>query len=44
MHKIRILTIYCCADSGEESVMEDVKRNKHVEGNMHKNKSILTGC
>ena len=32
----------CCAGSGEEGVMEDVKRDKCVyemEGNMHKNKS-----
>ena len=40
--KTRVLTICCCAGSGEESVMEDVKRDKCVheeDGHMHKNKS-----
>ena len=36
------LTSCCCAGSGEEGVMEDVKRDKcvhKVDGHMHKNKS-----
>ena len=28
MQKPRVLTSYCCAGSGEEGVMEDVKRDK----------------
>ena len=38
----RVLTGCCCTGSGEESVMEDVKRDKcvhKVDGNMHQNKS-----
>ena len=47
--KTRVLTDCCCAGSGEESVMEDVKRDKFVHkvtGHMNKNKSIyiLTSC
>ena len=41
--KTRVFTGCCCAGSGEEGVMENVKREK-VDGHMHKNKSILTGC
>ena len=44
MHKKRILTICCCAGSGEEGVMEDVKRDKYVykvERYMHKKKYLL---
>ena len=26
MHKTEVLTDYCCAGSGEQGVMEDVKR------------------
>ena len=40
--KTRVLTRCCCAGSGKEGVMEDVKRDKWVyivEGNMHKNTS-----
>ena len=40
--KTRVLTICCCAGSGEEGVMEDVKRDKcihEVDGHMLKNKS-----
>ena len=40
--KTRVLTNCCCAGSGEEYVMEDVKRDKcvkKVDGHMHKNKS-----
>ena len=40
--KTRVLTGCCCAGSGEEGVMEEVKRDKcvhKVDGNMHKNKS-----
>ena len=40
--KTRELTGCCCAGSGEEDVMEDVKRDKcvhEVDGHMHKNKS-----
>ena len=43
--KTRVLTICCCAGSGEESVMEDVNRNKcvrRVDGYMHKNKSTYS--
>ena len=46
MHKTRVLTRCCCAGSGEESVMEDVKRDKcahKVNGCMHKTR-VLTGC
>ena len=47
--KIRVLTRCCCASSGEEGVMEDVKRDKcvhKIDGHMHKNKStyILLLC
>ena len=41
--KARVLTGCCCAGSGEEDVMKDVKRDKYVhnivDGHMHKNKS-----
>ena len=40
--KTRVLTNCCCEGSGEEGVMEDVKRDKFVHkvsGHMHKNKS-----
>ena len=40
--KTRVLTICCCEGSGEEDVMEDVKRDKRaheVDEYMHKNKS-----
>ena len=40
--KTRVLTHCCCAGSGEEGVMEDVKREKcvhKVDGDMDKNKS-----
>ena len=40
--KTRVLTRFCCAGSGEEGVMEDVKRDKcvhKVDGHMYKNKS-----
>ena len=40
--KTRVLTHCCCAGSGEEGVMEDVKGDKcvnKVDGHMHKNKS-----
>ena len=40
--KTKVLTYCCCAGSGEEGVMEDVKRDKcvhKVDGHMHKNKS-----
>ena len=40
--KTRVLTACCCAGSGEEGVMEDVKRDEcvhKVDGHMHKNKS-----
>ena len=47
--KTRVLTGCCCAGSGEEGVMEDVKRDKcdvkrdksehDMDGHMHKNKS-----
>ena len=40
--KTRVLTSCCCAGSGEEGVMEDVKREKcvhKVDGDMDKNKS-----
>ena len=43
--KTRVLTICCCAGSGEEGVMEDIKRDKYVhkvEGHMHKNKSTYS--
>ena len=38
----RVLTICCCAGSGEKSVMEDVKIDKcahKVDGHIHKKKS-----
>ena len=40
--KTRVLTVCCCAGSGEEGVMEDVKIDKcvhKVDGHMHKNNS-----
>ena len=40
--KTRVLTRCCCAGSGEEGVMEDVKTEKcvhKVDGNMQKMKS-----
>ena len=40
--KTRVLISCCCAGSGEEGVMEDVKRDKYVhnvDGQRHKNKS-----
>ena len=40
--KTRVLTSSCCAGSGEEGVMEDVKRDKcvhEVDRHMHKNMS-----
>ena len=47
--KTRVLTHCCCAGSGKEDVMDDVKRDKclqKVNGHMHKNKStyILLLC
>ena len=47
--KTRVLTSCHCAGSGEEGVMEDVKRDKcihKVDGHIHKNKStyILLLC
>ena len=44
--KTRVLTGCCCAGSGVEGVMEDVKRDKcvhKVDGHMHK-KRVLTIC
>ena len=44
--KTRVLTDCCCAGSGEEGVMENVKREKcvhKVDGHMHK-KRVLTNC
>ena len=41
--KTRVLTSCCCAGSGEEGDMEDVKRDKRVHkvnGHIHKNKSV----
>ena len=41
----RVLTICCCAGSGEEGVMEDVKTDKYVfkvERHMHQNKSTYS--
>ena len=43
--KTRVLTRCCYAGSGEEGVMEDVKRDKcvhKVNGHMHKNKSTYS--
>ena len=43
--KTRVLTYCCCAGSGKEGVMEDVKRDKcvhKVTGNMHKNMSTYS--
>ena len=40
--KIRVLTDCCCASSGEEGVMEDIKKATcvhKVDRHMHKNKS-----
>ena len=47
--KMRVLTLCCCAGSGEEGVMEDIKRDKcvhEVDKHMNQNKSIfiLTSC
>ena len=48
--KTRVLTPCCCAGSGEEGVMDDVKRDKcvhEVDGHMHKSKSthiLLDTC
>ena len=42
--KTRVLTSCCCAGSGEEGVMEDVKRDKcvhEVDGHMHKREYLL---
>ena len=42
--KTRVLTRCCCAGSGEEGVMEEVKRDKcvhKVDGHMHKNEYLL---
>ena len=45
--KTRVLTTSCCyASSGEEGVMEDVKRDKCVhkmDGHTHKRR-VLTSC
>ena len=41
----RVLTFCCCAGSGEEGVMEDVKRETcvhKVDGHMHKHKSTYS--
>ena len=43
--KSRVLTPCCCAGSGEEGVVEDVKIDKFVhkvDGHMHKNKSTYS--
>ena len=43
--KRRVLTPCNCAGSGEEGVMEDVKRDKcvdKVDGHMHKNKNTYS--
>ena len=45
--KTRVLTYCCCAGSGEEGVMEDVKRETNnyvhkVNGHMHKNKNTYS--
>ena len=45
--KKRILTGCCCAGSGEEGVMEDVKRDKcvhKVDGDMHKTRVLTRYC
>ena len=42
--KTRVLTRCCCAGSGEEGVMEDVKTNKcvhEVDGHMQKKQEYL---
>ena len=42
--KTRVLTSCCCAGSGEEGAMEDVKRDKcayKVDGHMHKKQEYL---
>ena len=39
----RVLTVCCCAGSGEEGVMEDIKRDKcvhEVDGHMNKRKYL----
>ena len=44
--KTRALTRCCCAGSGKEGVMEDVKKDKcvhKVDGHMLKTR-VLTGC
>ena len=43
--KTRVPTSCCCANSGEEGVMENVRRDKcvhKVDGHMHKNKSTYS--
>ena len=43
--KTRVLTRCCCAGSGKEGVMEDVKRDKcvlKVDGHIHENKSTYS--
>ena len=43
--KANVLTSCCCAGSGKEGVMEDVKRDKCVykqDKQMHKNKSTYS--
>ena len=46
-HLLQVLTFCCCAGSGEEGVMEDVKGDKicvhKVDGHMHKRR-VLTPC
>ena len=45
--KTSVLTDCCCAGSGEEGVMEDVKRDKcvhEVDGHMQKKTRVLTRC
>ena len=42
MQKTRVLTVCCCAGSGEEGVMENVKRDKcvhNMNGHIHKNRN-----
>ena len=44
--KTRVLTPCCCAASGKDGVMENVKREKceyKVDGQMHKTR-VLTNC
>ena len=45
--KTRVLTICCCAGSGEKGVMEDVKKDKcvhKVDGYIHNKTRVLTPC